>query len=133
MALNLAADALKTVPPEIPKHAQLEDKLGKYCGLVLYMKEMDEERYQKLCAVSLSRSSSQAIVDLALPHRIILVPCRISTLRRLWDILALLRQNSSARPMRISRTVVSQAEDAESSATYRYIFSIRRHASKSSQ
>ncbi|GHJ89203.1 hypothetical protein NliqN6_5605 [Naganishia liquefaciens] len=50
MALSLAADALKTVPPEIPKHAQLEDKLGKYCGLVLYMKEMDEERYQKLCA-----------------------------------------------------------------------------------
>lgn len=52
MALSLAADALKSVPPEIPKHTQLEDKLGKYCGLVLYMKEMDEERYQKLCAVS---------------------------------------------------------------------------------
>lgn len=52
LALGLAANAIKNATPEIPRHAQLEDKLGKYCGLVLYMKEMDEERYQKLCAVS---------------------------------------------------------------------------------
>lgn len=53
MAISLAAEAVKNATPEIPKHTQLEDKLGKYCGLVLYMKEMDEERYQKLCAVSI--------------------------------------------------------------------------------
>lgn len=52
IALGLAANAIKNATSEIPRHAQLEDKLGKYCGLVLYMKEMDEERYQKLCAVS---------------------------------------------------------------------------------
>ncbi|KAJ9110665.1 hypothetical protein QFC19_001494 [Naganishia cerealis] len=50
MALSAAASAVKNPNPTIPEHTQLEDKLGKYCGLVLYMKEMDEERYQKLCA-----------------------------------------------------------------------------------
>jgi hypothetical protein len=58
MALTAAATALKNPTPTIPEHAQLEDKLGKYCGLVLYMKEMDEERYQKLCAVSWSLSKA---------------------------------------------------------------------------
>lgn len=42
---------------EIPPHAQMEDQLGKYCGLILYMKEMDEERYQKLCAEYFSTAS----------------------------------------------------------------------------
>jgi hypothetical protein len=36
-------------------HDALEEKLGHYCGLVLYVKEMDEERYQKLCAVGMLR------------------------------------------------------------------------------
>ncbi len=36
---------------EILPHEAWEDKLGQYCGLILYIKEMDEERYQKLCAV----------------------------------------------------------------------------------
>lgn len=57
IALGLAANAIKNSTLEIPRHSQLEDKLGKYCGLVLYMKEMDEERYQKLCAVSESMSA----------------------------------------------------------------------------
>ena len=30
----------------------MEQKLGMYCGLILYMIEMDEERYQKLCTVT---------------------------------------------------------------------------------
>lgn len=38
-------------------HSQMEDQLGKYCGLILYMKEMDEERYRKLCAVSVVSGS----------------------------------------------------------------------------
>lgn len=32
-------------------HAELEDYLGRYSGLMLYLKEMDEKYYAKLCAV----------------------------------------------------------------------------------
>lgn len=46
----------------IRDHKPMEIYLGRYCGLMLYMKEMDETKYSKICAVS---SSS-----------IILVPCR---------------------------------------------------------
>lgn len=33
-------------------HKPLEAYLGRYCGLMLYMKEMDEAKYSKICAVS---------------------------------------------------------------------------------
>jgi hypothetical protein len=29
----------------------MENYLGKYCGLMLYLREMDESRYSKVCAV----------------------------------------------------------------------------------
>jgi len=52
---SAAAAADKASSGEIPPHAQMEQKLGMYCGLILYMIEMDEERYQKLCTVSSDR------------------------------------------------------------------------------
>ena len=32
-------------------HKELESYLDRYCGLILYMREMDEVAYGKLCAV----------------------------------------------------------------------------------
>jgi hypothetical protein len=32
-------------------HEQLENYFGRYAGLMLYLKEMDESLYAKLCAV----------------------------------------------------------------------------------
>jgi hypothetical protein len=40
------------VNPIIKDHLSMETKLEKYAGLILYMRELDEDRYQKLCAVS---------------------------------------------------------------------------------
>lgn len=37
--------------PTIKPHTTMEDNLRKYSGLTLYIKEMDESWYQKLCAV----------------------------------------------------------------------------------
>jgi exocyst complex component 1 len=38
--------------PAIPDHSKMELHLGQYAGLLLYLKEMDEDRYSKICAVS---------------------------------------------------------------------------------
>jgi hypothetical protein len=35
----------------------MEDALGRYSGLILYLKEMDEDRFSKLCAVYFSTAS----------------------------------------------------------------------------
>jgi hypothetical protein len=40
--------------PEIKSHKALESHLAHYSGLILYMKEMDELTYGKLCAVRVS-------------------------------------------------------------------------------
>lgn len=40
--------------PTIIQHRDIETYLGRYAGLMLYLKEMDEKVYGKLCAVSLS-------------------------------------------------------------------------------
>ncbi len=34
------------------QHTDMEEYLGRYCGLLLYLKEMDESTYGRLCAVS---------------------------------------------------------------------------------
>lgn len=36
---------------KIINHQDLEQYLGRYAGLMLYLKEMDEKVYAKLCAV----------------------------------------------------------------------------------
>lgn len=38
----------------VVNHQQIEAYLGRYCGLMLYLKEMDENKYSKVCAVSSS-------------------------------------------------------------------------------
>ena len=38
--------------PTAISHRVLEDYLGRYSGLMLYLREMDETIYSKLCAVS---------------------------------------------------------------------------------
>ncbi|KAI0286899.1 exocyst complex component Sec3-domain-containing protein [Russula aff. rugulosa BPL654] len=43
--------------PEIKSHKDLENHLARYSGLILYMKEMDESTYGKLCAAYFSAAS----------------------------------------------------------------------------
>jgi hypothetical protein len=42
--------------PVIARHQEMEAYLGRYAGLVMYLKEMDESIYAKLCAVRIVRS-----------------------------------------------------------------------------
>ena len=49
---GLTPGSARTKPTLVP-HAELEAYLGRYSGLMLYLKEMDESVYGKLCAVSL--------------------------------------------------------------------------------
>ncbi|KAI9436774.1 exocyst complex component sec3 subunit [Lactarius psammicola] len=42
---------------EIKGHKELESYLDRYCGVILYMKEMDEVAYGKLCAAYFSAAS----------------------------------------------------------------------------
>ena len=42
----------------LPSHASMEDFLGRYCGLMLFVKEIDQNRYQQICAVSVDQVSS---------------------------------------------------------------------------
>lgn len=48
----LADKDAKAANPTIKDHLSMETKLAKYSGLILYVRELDEDRYQKLCAVS---------------------------------------------------------------------------------
>lgn len=36
----------------LPRHDKMEDFLGRYCGLMLFVKETDQARYQQICSVS---------------------------------------------------------------------------------
>ncbi|TDL28196.1 hypothetical protein BD410DRAFT_350073 [Rickenella mellea] len=45
------------IRPSIVNHQQLESYLGRYSGLMLYLKEMDESRYSKVCATYFSAAS----------------------------------------------------------------------------
>ncbi|KAI0340701.1 hypothetical protein BDW22DRAFT_1360141 [Trametopsis cervina] len=44
--------------PSVVNHKPMENYLGKYSGLMLYLKEMDENMYGKLCAAYFSAASS---------------------------------------------------------------------------
>lgn len=37
---------------KLPSHSTMEDFLGRYCGLMLFVKEIDYGKYQQICAVS---------------------------------------------------------------------------------
>lgn len=51
--------------PSILNHRDMEQYLGRYAGLMLYLKEMDEGVYAKLCAVRNNKSRKQILPD---PH-----------------------------------------------------------------
>lgn len=50
-------------PLMLPSHQGLEKSLGDYSGLITYLKEMDEDRYSKLCAVRLVGIASSIHTD----------------------------------------------------------------------
>lgn len=37
---------------QLPAHDSMEDFLGRYCGLMLFVKEIDSGRYSQICSVS---------------------------------------------------------------------------------
>ncbi|KAG8862976.1 hypothetical protein FRB96_000396 [Tulasnella sp. 330] len=43
--------------PVLRPHKELEEYLGKYCGLMLYLREMDEDKYSKICGAYFSTAS----------------------------------------------------------------------------
>ena len=40
--------------PVMIQHREMESYLGRYAGLIIYLKEMDENIYAKLCAVCMT-------------------------------------------------------------------------------
>ena len=54
--MNGPSSVVKLSKPSftLPDHAVMEDFLGRYCGLMLFVKEIDQARYQGICAVRLS-------------------------------------------------------------------------------
>ena len=48
--------------PAIKDHRALETYLERYRGILLYLKEMDESAYAKLCAVSIDHLSTTRII-----------------------------------------------------------------------
>ena len=48
--------------PAIKDHRALETYLERYRGILLYLKEMDESAYAKLCAVSIDHIFTIAII-----------------------------------------------------------------------
>ncbi|KAI5474704.1 Exocyst complex, component Exoc1 [Pseudohyphozyma bogoriensis] len=50
-------DGTKPKPGLLPSHATLEDFLGRYCGLMLFVKEIDNSRYQQICSAYFSAMS----------------------------------------------------------------------------
>lgn len=59
--------------PSLRNHREFETYLGRYGGLMLYLKEMDETMYGKLCAVCFfsfsSLKSNESHIDVNSRHR----------------------------------------------------------------
>ncbi|KAF8745436.1 Exocyst complex component SEC3 N-terminal PIP2 binding PH, partial [Rhizoctonia solani] len=56
--LDYAEKAKQTrTQPTLHPHTPMEKYLGKYSGLILYLREMDESRYSKVCATYFSAAS----------------------------------------------------------------------------
>lgn len=49
--LNPKVPASAASKSKLPSHDTMEDFLGRYCGLMLFVKEIDQPRYQQICAV----------------------------------------------------------------------------------
>ena len=68
--------------PVLRPHKELEDYLGKYCGLMLYLREMDEDKYSKICAVSLLCKFTSILVGLIYRRRLTSLRLASCTARR---------------------------------------------------
>ncbi|KAH7334433.1 exocyst complex component Sec3-domain-containing protein [Rhizoctonia solani] len=55
--LDYAEKAKQTRTPTLHPHTPMEKYLSKYSGLMLYLREMDENRYSKVCATYFSTAS----------------------------------------------------------------------------
>ncbi|GAA5862901.1 hypothetical protein JCM3774_006681 [Rhodotorula dairenensis] len=55
--LNPKNPAEKAPPGTLPRHDKMEDFLGRYCGLMLFIKETDQARYQQICSAYFSAMS----------------------------------------------------------------------------
>jgi exocyst complex component 1 len=51
---GLSVSTQKGIRPTLLSHKELEEYLGRYGGLLIYLKEMDDSIYAKLCAVGRS-------------------------------------------------------------------------------
>jgi exocyst complex component 1 len=51
---GLSVSSQKGARPTVLNHRDLEEYLGRYGGLLIYLKEMDDNIYAKLCAVGRS-------------------------------------------------------------------------------
>lgn len=59
LLLGDTSGIIKGIPrPKVIPHTEPEDYLGRYSGLMLYLREMDESVYSKLCGVSTFFESS---------------------------------------------------------------------------
>ncbi|KAK4704899.1 exocyst complex component 1, partial [Phenoliferia sp. Uapishka_3] len=54
----------KTKERELPSHSTMEDFLGRYCGLMLFVKEIDYTRYQHICAFGFNKAYFTSMSDL---------------------------------------------------------------------
>jgi len=88
----------------------MEQKLGMYCGLILYMIEMDEDRYQKLCTVGrLGTASSRSIgANIIAIHRATSVPLPNFTAKKSRVSSSLCRTSSRKRVMTTRTRVVCE-------------------------
>ena len=79
-------------------HRRLETYLGRYCGLMLYLKEMDEPKYSKICAVSIRNvyRPLKLSVGLSRPTFLRLAICMPNKLRLCWSRIA----GSSGKPQK---------------------------------
>ncbi|KAJ8295628.1 Exocyst complex component 1 [Rhodotorula toruloides] len=48
--LNPKDPSARPAKGTLPSHSGLEDFLGRYCGLMLFIKEIDQQRYQQICS-----------------------------------------------------------------------------------
>ncbi|TIB73777.1 hypothetical protein E3Q06_01492 [Wallemia mellicola] len=55
--LNDPSRQISERKPKIRSHEKMETYLGRYCGLVLFLREMDQARYREVCANYFSSSS----------------------------------------------------------------------------
>lgn len=88
----------------IIEHRAIEDYLGRYAGLMLYLKEMDESVYAKLCAVSMIGISNYTLLTRECSPT---SPRSANSIKRKSLGSCQLNSHSSRRPKKMNRIRVS--------------------------